>query len=814
MKRYTLDENRGDIIYEVDGDMLILRISPHFVSSISHDNYYMIKTGDDTVASDYNVFSAKRTLEEIGRSGKQYWKIAEKDGIRYLTTTDYYDVVSEGDVVAYGTTNPVANTPVTGYDTFGLVKIASGCGLIVTDGVLSIDPSAVGGLDEEALALYLTSNKYVKEDDLSAKGYLMLSSPLTGYVIAEAYTAISPTDTVLTAIGKLERRFDGYVDLTTDQTIGGVKIFTETIFGNKDVVCYATSSAVATTPVASKSSFGLVKIGDNITVVDGVISAVAQQSGVQFTPGTALELTENSVLNVKLGTTLNTACAGNDSRLSDARKCPYSLSWSGYSSGSYDGSGAKSFSIPSNTNQLTNGAGYIKDGNGNFTTLSGSGDSSKYLAGNGQFYTISASEISFPSGYVTLSTQQTITAQKTFKAGMITGDTSGVYLQFSNGNGIVGYNAEKGVVSYIYLNYRSTLDYTRVTGSNDIETTGDIVAYAESSVVATTPVASTTTFGLVKIGSGISVSGGVISINGTSGSGGTTVSWGSGDSNYYSLNVGGTSKNVSLNGHTHSGYASSSHTHSLSRTTEGWGNVVTNVTVSGLTVTVTYGNVSSGSSGGWASGTYTDNSICRVNNSGSGGLAFWNSSNYTGCKIGGGNGVVGYSGGYGTIGNLYLNYVSGTVNVQINNAGKITYVSTGTWSDMRLKNKLTSVDSVLDKIAMLDVFYYQWKSGDTKIHIGVSAQQVMGIFPLLVDECRTNDYDVNADTYMTVDYQCLNTLGLCAVKELYSLHLRLANEVRSGAHWRLTKDEQIRQLQRECAELRVRINELEKGGAA
>ena len=75
MKRYTLDENRGDIIYEVDGDMLILRISPHFVSSISHDNYYMIKTGDDTVASDYNVFSAKRTLEEIGRSGKQYWKI-------------------------------------------------------------------------------------------------------------------------------------------------------------------------------------------------------------------------------------------------------------------------------------------------------------------------------------------------------------------------------------------------------------------------------------------------------------------------------------------------------------------------------------------------------------------------------------------------------------------------------------------------------------------------------------------------------------------------------------------------------------------
>lgn len=40
-------------------------------------------------------------------------------------------------------------------------------------------------------------------------------------------------------------------------------------------------------------------------------------------------------------------------------KNPTSLSWSGYSTGSYDGSAAKSITIPSNTNQLTNGAGFI-----------------------------------------------------------------------------------------------------------------------------------------------------------------------------------------------------------------------------------------------------------------------------------------------------------------------------------------------------------------------------------------------------------------------------------------------------------------------
>lgn len=40
-------------------------------------------------------------------------------------------------------------------------------------------------------------------------------------------------------------------------------------------------------------------------------------------------------------------------------KSPNSLSWRGYNTGSYDGSSPKSFVIPSNTNQLTNGAGFI-----------------------------------------------------------------------------------------------------------------------------------------------------------------------------------------------------------------------------------------------------------------------------------------------------------------------------------------------------------------------------------------------------------------------------------------------------------------------
>ena len=49
----------------------------------------------------------------------------------------------------------------------------------------------------------------------------------------------------------------------------------------------------------------------------------------------------------------------NDYRLSNARYNPYALTFSGYSTLSYDGSTAVTIPIPNNTSQLTNGAGYI-----------------------------------------------------------------------------------------------------------------------------------------------------------------------------------------------------------------------------------------------------------------------------------------------------------------------------------------------------------------------------------------------------------------------------------------------------------------------
>ena len=66
-------------------------------------------------------------------------------------------------------------------------------------------------------------------------------------------------------------------------------------------------------------------------------------------------------------------------------KNPSALSWSGYSSGSYDGSAAKSISIPNNTNQLTNGAGFITASasiTGNAATATHA-SSANYIRSNG-----------------------------------------------------------------------------------------------------------------------------------------------------------------------------------------------------------------------------------------------------------------------------------------------------------------------------------------------------------------------------------------------------------------------------------------------
>lgn len=764
---------------------------------------YLIKVGDLTVPTDDNIFSAARTLLEIQKNS--LWKLVNKalDGSdlpenqQYLTPLFGSNIVVPGDVIAFADGGEYASgLPVADFDTFGLFKAKK-------DGGLLYDPEAGwyvnpefaggGGIDTSELQKYLTEN-----------GYIKLSSPLTGYAKPEAYSPIAATDTILSAIGKLERNFDNYVDLTTNQTIGGVKTFNETILSKKDVIAYADDGEYASgLPVADTVTYGLVKVDGKTVRINASGQLEADSGGgIDFEVGTGLQMSSSSVLSVKYGTTAGTACQGNDSRLSDARRNPFYLSWTGYSNGSYDGSTSKSLTIPSNTDQLTNGAGFIVDGNKNFTSLQGSGNGSQYLAGNGRFYTISHSEIDgLSSNYVTLNTQQIVTGLKTFRPGIRSGNPdTNLGIVTSSGNSING--MDKGVIGNLYLNYQGSNAFCRVDKNNNLITTGDIVAFADGGSYASgLPVADPYTYGLVKYDSTTigKNSSGQLYVIGGSGGGGSNVSWSSDNgstvtlsvdgsskslalaagfsvsgsgSNYRTVKIKGTSLDLSLNNHQHSSYALSNHTHSQYLTSHQSIYSLTLI-VNGTYYTYTPNTgsktVTINTSGG---GGATDELASTVYTPSSG-TVFRSSSNSVGIKVSGGNGIIGYDNTQSqNIGNLYFNYKSGSSNVRIDSSGHIYSNGSQITSDLRLKTIVGYEENVLDRMLKIPVikFYRNDIPNDEKT-TGFGAQSFIGLFD--------NVTFLNNDSgYYGIKDGAILGIAFQGVKELYTRFLPVENKVK------------------------------------
>lgn len=74
--RWTLDENRGDILYETIGDQLVLKVRPEVLASAGggqgEGDFPHIKLNDATTPSDSNAFTALRTLKEIKDAAKDW----------------------------------------------------------------------------------------------------------------------------------------------------------------------------------------------------------------------------------------------------------------------------------------------------------------------------------------------------------------------------------------------------------------------------------------------------------------------------------------------------------------------------------------------------------------------------------------------------------------------------------------------------------------------------------------------------------------------------------------------------------------------
>ena len=764
----------------------------------------------------------------IPSSGPQYWQLVTIDTEGnslpeeqyYLTPVSGVHLHMPGDVVAYAVDPTGQNQlPVASdYNTTGLFRAKQGGGLLYDSSANAwyVDPDfqgSGGGIDEEQLAAYLTNNQYVTQKYLTDNGYLKLSSPLTGYEKPSGYTPITATDTLLSAIGKLEANFGNYVDLTTNQKVGGVKTFTERILSQKDVVCYASADeGDLGLPVTGYSTTGLVRIqqGGGIVVdSSGIISIdpdYAGGGGVNFTPGNALQLTSSGVLNVLIGTTSGTVCAGNDSRLTTAYNqshthsnksvldgitsgyvsnwnTAYNLSHSHSNKSVLDGISSSDVShwdnAYNNAHWHTNKS-YLDVINQNLSTGSSVTFLRVYIDDDGGTWRMQVE----PSGRLTFALGST--AKAYIDDGNIV--SMGDVVAYATGSSLSDFVPVATTSTYGLVRYDGTTIGKNSSGQlYVIGGTGGSGSVSWSSITGKPNVLSTvSTTGSGNVVTNVSYNGSTITVTkGNISGGGTSVSWGSDTGNTVYLSVAGTQKqlvlasgitvsntsssqyrtvklvganmDLSVYGHTHSQYLTSV---SLSRSTSGSGNVVSDVTVSGSRITVYYSNISSSS---WNGGTVSNTIQCpylRINTSSSSyRLAVNGASNFNGQAT---FTVVAISGNclIGTSSSSYKLAVNGNVVVT-------SRIDEG--SDIRFKTVVSDVEGILDRILTTRVFRYYWR-GSSQLQVGVSAQDVKEWLPEVVG------YDVD---HYTLSYP--NLAAVCAIqglKELYARFRPVENRVK------------------------------------
>lgn len=267
-----------------------------------------------------------------GSTSPQYWAVQTEtltDGTTQtvlIPTREVAAVVSQGDMVAYHTDDHDISLPMANYDVAGAVVVEEGQGLEFYEkgGKYYLRATAQqSGIDEEQLAAYLDANKYVQESDLAnatvgTAKKLQTARKLWG----QAFDGTADVKGDMTGVGNIS--MSGSVNITTygsaENLIGykqggktilrlngsngviysagseggtiyirpngssmsagelridntGTAFISNNVRASGDVVAYATSDHDISLPVATKTSLGAVKVGDNINVAaDGTIS--------------------------------------------------------------------------------------------------------------------------------------------------------------------------------------------------------------------------------------------------------------------------------------------------------------------------------------------------------------------------------------------------------------------------------------------------------------------------------------------------------------------------------------------------------------
>lgn len=461
--------------------------------------------------------------------------------------------------------------------------------------------------------------------------------------------------------------------------------------------------------------------------------------------------------------------------------------------------------------------------------LSGSKYSNYFLDGSGTFSLVSWSDItnipSWITGWNTNRFQLHSNGGALFKStGSIIvpshsdslSSNIGVEIYNNQIRGLNNGNSSTYYVGNLYLNYVDSDTNIRIDNAGNLAATGDIVAYSTTgSISDISAVATTTTYGLVKYdGStiGKNSSGQLYVINGGSSGGGGSVAWsditgkpswiGSSKPSYSFSEITGTpsvtvssssSTNLTVNVEGASRSVTSLYATYLGGTTKS--GLFTSMTYSGSTLSVTVGGTSKSVTISSSGGSSWDTNRFSIKSNGavlfkSSGSTFTpthsdSANTSTGVEIYN-NQVRGVNNGYSStryVANLYFNYRDSSYQgVRVDNTGHITYYGSGTWSDMRLKDRLNDVTDVLPLLAQIEVFRYKMKAwSDSPVMIGISAQAVLPLFPEVVN--------TDEKGYYSVDYSKLATVfAIAGLKELYARFRPVENRVR-------TLEQQVRNLQ-------------------
>lgn len=614
-----------------------------------------------------------RTLDAVGSgssSGGSYAGGGSIDTSNFVklkgeeTQTIEGDVMSTKDIVAFSTKEHDIVLPIASRNALGAIKVGKN---------LSI--SEDGTLDSEAGGGGASS-----WDELTGK-------PETFPPSVHKHKKIDIEDFAHKHVMEDITDFNA-VTIDTDQTITGKKLFTQSLTSEKDVIAYSTGDHDIVLPIASKTALGSIKVGKNLSISeDGMLDAEAG--------GGITEVSWTMITGKPNFSTVSTTGSYNDL-----------LNKPSLFNGDYYNLYNRP-TIPTNTNQLTNGAGYIKDGNSIITTLAGSGSSSKYLAGNGTFYTIAYSELSgLPnlSAYVqkagdTMNGDLYINSSDYSFVRVIRRSNQNYYCSFAATNSTDTCCAIQGTHKIIIMarndsNNKVTFDRGTIVAD------GDVIAYSTGS--APSPFKYWYPY--------VDTSGNLSWSNSTS------------ETTPITRNIRGPQGIQGIQGVPGSSFNGGTITQGLTVDSSG----VVGIAVQG----------SRSSSDMYAA------SFIQFKNTYKG-TSYWQ-LNY------GGDGYFNF---------LYANsrkfYIATNGNAWL--GGVLSQNS-----DIRLKDKVSEFDNVLEKIKLLDVFNYTFKDDSEKLlKTGVSAQQLRSIYPQFVyGEEKEN-------SFLSVDYISLAaSVAIQGCKEL------------------------------------------------